>query len=204
MIARIVEADRRTRRQQGEIDEVRIEEKTELIDAQARANTANAPGRVRYQQLRPISKQRRRRQAEWRHRQRYFVTGQAKTGCGQCPERKWGKWYGRRCPYTGCERSRRNNRKSSQEGDEFGVIIKGEDGKLYTYWHINPADYLYDLPKDGKRQKIKVGMPLGTIRDRKEKNSHLHFACHDPEEPKDPKVERWEVRSNANSCNPLK
>ncbi len=46
-------------------------------------------------------------------------------------------------------------------------------------------------------------MLLGTIRDRKEKGSHLHYAVHDPDEPKDPELKRWEDRKDSNSRDPL-
>jgi hypothetical protein len=43
MIAKIVEAGRRTDRRGGDLDEERIEERAEHMDAQARADAANAP-----------------------------------------------------------------------------------------------------------------------------------------------------------------
>ena len=43
MVAKIVEAGRRTDRKNGEWDEERIEKRAEYMDAQARADAANAP-----------------------------------------------------------------------------------------------------------------------------------------------------------------
>ena len=43
MIAKIVEAGRRTDRRGGDLDEERIEERAEYMDAHARADAANAP-----------------------------------------------------------------------------------------------------------------------------------------------------------------
>ncbi len=72
----------------------------------------------------------------------------------------------------------------------YGVVIKGDDGYFYTYYHMNAG---IDLAVN---QKVDVGTPLGTIEDQGRK-SHLHHSKHDPESGD------WRDIGDENSLNPL-
>ena len=70
------------------------------------------------------------------------------------------------------------------------MVIKGDDGYFYTYYHMNAG---IDLAVN---QKVDVGTPLGTIEDQGRK-SHLHHSKHDPESGD------WRDIGDENSLNPL-
>jgi len=83
-----------------------------------------------------------------------------------------------------------------KKGDLYGVVIKGDDGKIYTYFHINLEGLLPNGEKFEPGQRIEIGDPIGTVKDGPG-GPHLHFSCHNPESGK------WNDRYDETSCDPL-
>lgn len=77
-----------------------------------------------------------------------------------------------------------------EKNGQFGVIIKGEDGAIYTYWHIDPTGDLYG------GQLVTIGTPIGAVK--KRDGAHLHYARHRPP------FGNWELRADDNAIDPLR